>query len=75
MIDETLFVPQEQPIKDPFKYGTVIATSGYSATVKFDGEDTASNKYYKSMQSYTPAANDRVILAWHSGTGLILGKF
>ena len=75
MINENLFLSQKQPTKDPFKYGTVITPSGYSATIKFYGENTESTKYYKSIHSYTPATNDNVILAWNDGTGVILGKF
>lgn len=40
----------------------------------FDGEDTVSNKKYPYLSSYTPVANDRVIVTNINGMRVILGK-
>lgn len=58
-----------------FKLGTVDSLdSGGNPKIKFDGETTASQKIYKRLASYTPAAGHRVILAQVSGTYVILGR-
>lgn len=58
-----------------FKLATVTAlfSSGFPQ-IKFDGESTSSAKKYPILASYTPAINDRVLLASTSGTYVILGK-
>lgn len=67
---------QKKPQKaDLWRIATVVTPGTGQATVKFDGEETASTKNYKCLSSYTPAANDRVLMAWFSGSGVILGKF
>jgi hypothetical protein len=48
-------------------------TSGRPKII-FDGETTASGKQYPHLASYTPAANDRVLLAAVSGSYVVLGK-
>jgi len=55
--------------------GTVVTTGEHKATVLFAGETSATSKYYQSIKSYTPVSGDRVILAWFSGTGIILGNY
>lgn len=58
-----------------FKIGTIPA--GYVSgrpTVKFDGESAASVRLYPYLGSYTPAANDRVLVAMVGHSGVILGK-
>lgn len=42
--------------------------------IVFDGESVASGKQYPYLSSYTPAANDRVLLALVSGSYIVLGK-
>lgn len=42
--------------------------------VIFDGSTTVSSKAYPYLSSYTPQANDRVLLANIGGTHVILGK-
>ncbi|QUI24867.1 hypothetical protein HZI73_22320 [Vallitalea pronyensis] len=59
----------KQEIQPSYKLGTV--TGG---KVVFDGEDTASGKTYKKLNSITLADNDRVLLARVSSTYVILGK-
>lgn len=54
---------------------TVYSYSSSSGTrLRFDGESSASSKYYKRLGTYTPASGDRVLLARVSGTYVILGK-
>lgn len=61
--------------KSSFVLGTVdsLFPDG-SAKIKFDGETTTSQKKYKRLASYTPAAGHRVMLAVVSGTYVILGR-
>ena len=79
MIEDNLFDPQKPITPKPFKLGTVIqaviTTEEHKATVLFAGETSATSKYYQSVKSYTPVSGDRVILAWFSGTGIILGNY
>ena len=64
----------QQPNKS-FKLGTIdSAFDGVGAPkVVFDGETTASLKGYTFLDSYSPKANDRVIMADVAGTCVILG--
>lgn len=57
-----------------FKLATVTSVSNEFPFIKFDGESSASSKKYSLLASYTPAINDRVLLAAVSGTYVILGK-
>ena len=79
MIDTNIFNPPNPDIPKSWKLGTVITADNTSspgkATVKFSGESSATSKYYQCLGSYTPATDDRVILAWFSGTGIILGNY
>ena len=55
--------------------GTVKAiTSGSGVTVQIDGESSATTKKYAYLSSYTPAVNDRVLIAEVGGSYVILGK-
>lgn len=61
--------------KSSFRLGEI--GSPYSSgrpTVIFDGETGASTKQYPYLSSYTPAANDRVLLVKVAGSYVILGK-
>ncbi|MFO7295797.1 MAG: hypothetical protein C0P72_007215 [Clostridia bacterium] len=60
----------------PFTLGKIDpAYSGSGRPrVIFDGNTTVSSKTYPYLSSYTPQANDRVILANVGGTHVILGK-
>ena len=61
--------------ESPFRLGVVAALFPNStAKIKFDGEETASEKQYAYLASYMPALNDRVLLAKTAGTYVILGK-
>lgn len=74
MISENIFSPLPSEQKTNFKLATIISVTENGATVQFDGEETASTKIYKCLSTYTPTANDRVLMAWFSGSGVILGK-
>jgi hypothetical protein len=59
----------------PWKHATIPA--GYTSgrpTVQFDGEDSPTIKAYPYLSSYTPTANDRVLVAIVGHGGVILGK-
>lgn len=57
------------------KLGTVTAfTSGTGTRVRIDGEDSATQKRYMRLSSYTPTVGDRVMLVQISGTYVIIGK-
>jgi len=42
--------------------------------IVFDGETTPSTKQYPYLSSYSPAANDRVLLAKVAGSYIVIGK-
>jgi hypothetical protein len=75
LINENIFNPQKPNIPIAWKIGTVITPGEHKATVLFAGESSATSKYYQSLKSYTPVSGDHVILAWFSGTGIILGNY
>lgn len=55
--------------------GTVKSnTSGSGVTVQIDGESSATTKKYTYLSSYSPAVNDRVLIAEVGGSYVILGK-
>lgn len=60
----------------PFTLGKIDPAYSGSGRPKviFDGSTTVSSKTYPYLSSYTPQANDRVILANVGGTHVILGK-
>jgi len=69
------FINPKSAKDSPWRIGTIATVETGGATVKFGGEDTATSKVYKCNANYTPTANDRVLMAWFSGTGVILCKF
>lgn len=65
----------ESKISPAFSLGTIDpAHTGGNPKILFDGETSVSSKQYKYLSSYTPRANDRVLLANVSGTHVVLGK-
>lgn len=61
--------------KAPYRLGKI--DSAYSSgrpKIVFDGETTASEKQYPYLISYTPAANDRVLMAKVAGSYIVIGK-
>lgn len=58
-----------------FKLATVTALfDNNTAKLRFDGEETASEKQYAYLESYKPTIDDRVLLGVLGGTYVILGK-
>lgn len=59
----------------PFVLGTIPAdyVSG-RPRIQFDGESSASTKTYPYLSSYTPAANDRVLLGQAGHGWVVLGE-
>lgn len=58
-----------------FKLATVVELfHNDTAKLKFDGEETASEKQYAYLDSYVPKIDDRVLLGILGGTYVILGK-
>lgn len=56
------------------RLATVAAKNGtYWASLKFDGDDTASTKFYRSLVSVS--VNNRVLCAKVSGTWVIINYF
>jgi len=58
-----------------FLIGTIPAdyTAG-RPTITFDGESAASVRTYPYLSSYTPTAEDRVLIAVVGHSGVVLGK-
>jgi hypothetical protein len=59
----------------PFSLGKVSSThSSGRPQIVFDGEESASSKKYPYLSSYTPSANDRVLLVNVGGSHVVVGK-
>lgn len=67
--EEFVSILDEKEDKRVFKLGTIV-----DGKVKFDGEDSPSQKNYTRLGSYTVVDGDRVLLAVVSGTYVVLGK-
>lgn len=52
---------------------TVGANDSGGTTLKFDGLTSATTKKYKRLNTYTPTAGDRVLVAKINGSYVILG--
>lgn len=58
-----------------FKQGRIDpGYAGGRPSILFEGEETPSGKQYPYLSSYTPTANDIVILARVAGSYVVLGK-
>lgn len=66
---EALFLQKRRPVAA--KFATVVAVSGGKATLKFDGETTATQKRYKYNAALSLEAGDRVKVNKVSGTYVI----
>ncbi len=65
----------DKKVSKPFSLGTIDPNySSGTPRVLFDGENTVSTKRYSYLDSYKPAARDRVLLVNISGTHIIVGK-
>ena len=72
---EFLSTMQPEQRESPFRMGKIDPSySTGRPGIVFDGETTASQKKYRYLSSYTPVANDRVLLGRVSGSYVILGK-
>ncbi|MED4586679.1 hypothetical protein P9578_28390 [Brevibacillus choshinensis] len=59
----------------PFRLGKISATyTSGRPPVLFDGETTASTRIYPYLASYTPVANERVLLGKVGNGWVVLGK-
>lgn len=70
---EIMRAGQEPP--PAFRLGTIPA--GYVSgrpPIRFDGESAATARTWPYLASYTPAANDRVLVAVVGRAGVVLGK-
>jgi hypothetical protein len=77
MTADELVVLIQQLSSNEKAFSLGVIQSGYTSgrpKVKFDGDTTFSSKQYPYVASYTPASNDRVILANVGGSHVILGK-
>ena len=54
------------------RYAVVTQTN--PLRIKFDGEETASDRLYSRLSSYSPQLNDRIVVDVDEGKYLILGK-
>jgi hypothetical protein len=65
-----------QPVENiVFKLGAVADLfENNTAKIKFDGEETASEKHYAYVDGYVPTVGDRVVLIVVSSSHIILGK-
>lgn len=69
----TQLIKKEQ--KNNFSLGTISSShSSGRPKILFDGENTDSVKTYPYLSSYTPVANDRVLLVNIAGTHVVIGK-
>jgi hypothetical protein len=58
-----------------FSLGTISSThTSGRPKVLFDGDTVVSAKQYPYLSSYTPSANDRVLLVNVGGSHVIVGK-
>jgi hypothetical protein len=57
-----------------YRMAVVDNITGNRPYIRFYGENTASQKPYKYLQSYTPVAGDKVLVARVAKTYVILGK-
>lgn len=72
---EELVISMQKEEKNYFKLATVMELfENQTAKIKFDGEDTPSEKQYAYLDSYVPKEDDRVLLGVLGGTYVILGK-
>ena len=73
-IPNEIFQPLEEQEQQVFKLGTVtnLFENG-TAQVRFDGEESPSQKQYAFLSTYRPVVDDRVFLAAIGGTYVILG--
>jgi hypothetical protein len=68
-------VQQAQTAPAVFKIGKVSASySSGRPALRFDGESSDTVAVYPYLNTYTPAANDRVLVAIVGSLGVVLGR-
>ena len=65
---------REFATEKPYRNAIVDNVTNNRPYIRFYGENTASQKPYKYLQSYTPVAGDKVLVARVANTYVILGK-
>lgn len=62
--------------KEILRMATVTERNGstYTYKIKFDGDEAASQKFYKTMDNLSITIGKRVLCARVSGTWIILGR-
>ena len=73
--EQFLNITKNKKTDKPFRLA--IVENGYTEgkpRVIFDGETKPTAKRYPYLESYTPFANDRILMAYVSGSYIILGK-
>lgn len=75
-MDDLFVTPQKagQNESQEIYLATVAAVSSGLASLTFDGETAATQKYYRHLASYSPVAGHRVLVVKISGTYVILGQ-
>jgi hypothetical protein len=68
------WVRNPQGLNPWHRHGTIASVVGGVATVRFDGEDTASTRLYPTNAAYLPVVGDRVYLVRSGNTWLIAFK-
>lgn len=53
---------------------TAIVVSTIPFKVRFDGEETASSRIYKRLESYNPTIGDKVVFIHQGSLYLCMGK-
>jgi hypothetical protein len=74
-LDELVFELGSDEIPEAkLMLATVYSASSSGVRLIFDGQDTASQKLYKRLNSASLSSGDRVLVAKASGTCVVLGK-
>ena len=77
MITPEQFLNITKDVKTNKSFRLAIIENGYTEgkpRVIFDGETKQTAKRYPYLGSYTPIAGDRILMAYVSGSYIILGK-
>lgn len=71
---DEFFLSKPEKAAQPLLYlATVGSVTASGVTLIFDGQTTATQKAYKRLASYSPAAGHRVLVAKISGSYVVLG--
>lgn len=68
-------ISQASESKDPStRLARVTSSNGSGVFLQFYGDDTASQKPFKRLDSYTPSSGDTVLVQQINGSFVITGK-